>query len=524
MTDVLPPSQIFSGSVGQAKPIGLPGSIANPPPAVAGLAIGTILRGVVQGRDSHGHSLVQTQLGTLSVASAANLSSGNQVALQIRAAGSELLITILQIDGHVAQAAASRPPPPLGSGPIAPSITPPAPSGVTGPPEVVLALGQTLRAVVQGPPDPGFGPGRPENGLPGPLSGLKPDLTPGSRIQVKVLDLVAPVGVPRSSSPATSGSAAAPGQTWPGPTGSRPESPDGRVQIQGLVTGKAAKGQPVVRSPLGTLTLNLSAPLPIGTRLLLEVALADLDQSGSRMTRPAAGPTALAYHWPALQETITSLGNDPGTALQSLLGSRGVPQPGPRLSSGILFFLQALRGGLLDGWLGSPGGRGPGEAGARRPRLTSDTGVHAAEPLERIRQRRVAVFSDPPLCRQRAAPDSSFPARARCPERKIRRSRRQGRRDAVRRRPGALPLGPAAARRPGKGAALRPDDAQPQIAVTEAMRRDIRAIYEDALSASGYGGHIGFHASEDWQAMPLKQTAQESAGSRGLNRVSAAGA
>ena len=90
----------------------------------------------------------------------------------------------------------------------------------------------------------------------------------------------------------------------------------------------------------------------MGTRLLLELAAADLDQSGSRASRPAERPAALAYHWPALQESLEALRTDAGAAAPALLGPRGVPQPGPRLSSGILFFLQALRGGTLDGWLG----------------------------------------------------------------------------------------------------------------------------------------------------------------------------
>jgi hypothetical protein len=78
----------------------VPGEIINPPPALGGLATGTILRGVVLRQDAQGHAVVQTDRGSLVVSSALALPPGSQVALQVRAAGSQLLIAILQVDGH----------------------------------------------------------------------------------------------------------------------------------------------------------------------------------------------------------------------------------------------------------------------------------------------------------------------------------------------------------------------------------------------------------------------------------------
>jgi len=123
VSNITPPGQAFGAAASQAAPVGVPGSIINPPPTVSGLAVGTILRGVVLSQDTRGHAVVRTDRGALLVTSALALPSGSQVALQIRAAGSQLLIAILQVDGHPVHAPAqnqgqkpSQPPPPAPSG------------------------------------------------------------------------------------------------------------------------------------------------------------------------------------------------------------------------------------------------------------------------------------------------------------------------------------------------------------------------------------------------------------------------
>ena len=510
MTDVIPSTKVTSATGGQAKPIGLPASITNPPPAVAGLAIGTILRGVVQGRDSHGHSLVETRLGTLLVNSPAKLSSGNQVALQIRAAGSELLITILQIDGHVAQAAGTRSPPPPAPVPLASPITPLASSAATAPPEVVLALGQTLRAVVQGPPDQSITSGPDRAGLPVQTPVPTAGLTAGSRLQVKVLEIVAPNGAPSGSSPAGPGKSAGPGHPTPNSIGYRADSSEGRVQFQSLVIGTAAKGLPVVRSPFGTFTVNLSGSLPVGTRLLLEVAAADLDQSGNRMARPVERPAALAYHWPALQETLDGLPHDAGTAAHALLGPRGVPQPGPRLSSEILFFLQALRGGRLDGWLGGQATKvlerlAGGDLASRLTReftqlsrLSENTsGEWRFFPIplydgSELHQLRLFVRGRDPRNGGPAGPGDDEAATRFVV-------------DLEHSRLGPLQLD-GLVRERRFDLVLRS-----RKSLSEVLRRDITAIYDEAKSVSGYGGRIGFQASEDWRALRPEQEPRDAA-------------
>src|SRR5690606_18913903 len=120
----------------------------------------------------------------------------------------------------------------------------------------------------------------------------------------------------------------------------------GTVKVTGLVTATTSGGQPILHTPLGTLTLDTRAGLPLGTSLALEVAL------------PASGPGAaagLGALWPS-QESLEQALFQGLTAGQAEAIARTLPQVGPRLASGILIFLSALNQGNLADWLSRAGG------------------------------------------------------------------------------------------------------------------------------------------------------------------------
>src|SRR5690606_14259198 len=75
-------------------------------------------------------------------------------------------------------------------------------------------------------------------------------------------------------------------------------------------------------------------------------------------SRPAAA-LGLGLHWPS-QESLEQVLFQGLTPDQAEAMARILPQVGPRLASGVLFFLSALNQGNLASWM-SRGGAWPGE-------------------------------------------------------------------------------------------------------------------------------------------------------------------
>jgi hypothetical protein len=141
-----------------------------------------------------------------------------------------------------------------------------------------------------------------------------------------------------AASPGGTAGAAAP----PTGTGTPAGGESSGLRLTGLVTAQTNSGQPVVHTPLGTLTLSTRATLPLGSSLALEVALPT-----------AAGPAALqslAAAWPSLEALEDTLFSTLAPAQVDAV-ARALPQIGPRLASGLLFFLSALNQGSFGGWL-----------------------------------------------------------------------------------------------------------------------------------------------------------------------------
>ncbi|WP_340118589.1 hypothetical protein [Pelagibius sp. 7325] len=447
--------------------------VIDPSPDLARLASGENLRGTVVGKDDHGHLLVQTRLGVLTLAATRNLPVGSEVVLQVRSVGPQVLLNLLPLDNAGAAAPQSPVQSPVQSGqpaqaPLPPGSTPAQPSLPPNPHDLVQRS-QLLRGVLHAaPPMPA-------------LAGL-PTAQPGTELIVRILSLGvqaqitgaavqtpsgaqssgvlggavlsggvptggtpaaggppsailpgAPVpGAPAAGSPAQNGAASVPGGTTAsgtpspgvvpaGPGGEAapglrlaPQIPvtnsghsvatalqglsaeaaaraagspgqpaaaagslpgalpaaggaapagtpagPGSLRITGLVTAATSSGQPILHTPLGTITLNIPgsdarAGLPPGTSLALEIGL-------PAAGRPASTP-ALAPAWPGLEGLQDTLlhGLPAGQAEQV---ARALPQVGPRLASGVLFLLSALTQGNVAGWLAKAGLAG--EAGER---------------------------------------------------------------------------------------------------------------------------------------------------------------
>lgn len=124
--------------------------------------------------------------------------------------------------------------------------------------------------------------------------------------------------------------------------------------IRGVVVGQRTGGQPLVQVPGGILSLETNITIRPGTELQLQTI-----EPSPRATPPnphlrGIGEMFELRAWPALDEAISHVQNTQPTATQQFLNGT-VPQPNTQLTTNILFFLTALRGGDLRQWLtGAP--------------------------------------------------------------------------------------------------------------------------------------------------------------------------
>lgn len=129
-----------------------------------------------------------------------------------------------------------------------------------------------------------------------------------------------------------------------------PPAPPGTVSFTGTVTGTDPAGNATVRTNTAELALNAPRPLPAGSNLLLQSTgrllplLADIAQPHSLAT---------AVRWETLRDAIQSVGGGAGPSAIA----QAVPQPGAQFTGALMFFVTALRGGDLRGWLGQDGTR-----------------------------------------------------------------------------------------------------------------------------------------------------------------------
>jgi hypothetical protein len=134
-----------------------------------------------------------------------------------------------------------------------------------------------------------------------------------------------------------------PGQLAPGNT------------LTGIVTGRAVtSGHPIVQTHTGSLIIATGARLPAGSTVTFEILSQSAptpsagEQAGVHAGRPAM---ILAERWPGLEEAIRTLEEVNPSAAQQVINAV-LPRPGAALAGNMLFFLVALTGGDLRGWIG----------------------------------------------------------------------------------------------------------------------------------------------------------------------------
>jgi hypothetical protein len=131
--------------------------IPDPPRRLAQLDNGTIIKGVVQGRDADGLLVVVTDKGALKLSTPANIPTGSQVTLEVRNAGDRLQVLVLSIEGQPAGSAGGQG---TRSGALPPAATagsqpptPPPTAGAAQPAPVAIVGSQLQGTIVQAAPD-----------------------------------------------------------------------------------------------------------------------------------------------------------------------------------------------------------------------------------------------------------------------------------------------------------------------------------------------------------------------------------
>ena len=255
------------------------------------------------------------------------------------------------------------------------------------------------------------------------------------------------------------------------------------------MSGSSAQGQPILTTALGTVTLDLKSTIPAGSKLVLELPSAALAGTSS--------PSA-ASPWPALEETYQLLQTTAALIGPTALSEK-LPTPGPKLTSGLLLFLSALRGGSAANWLGSANQEALERAGRRD--LIERLGQELSSLGRTIdsgggewRAYTIPLFHDGNL----------EPLRLFVRERQEdKESDESGQKDEATRfvlevqfADWGDPQIDGLARRKHLDLILRSRDSLPRP-----VRDDISLIFNDATTAAGLTGQVTFEVSADWHAL-----------------------
>jgi hypothetical protein len=250
--------------------------IPDPPRQLALLDNGTIIKGMVQGRDPDGLLIVVTDKGALKLSTPANIPTGSQVTLEVRAAGDRMQVLVLSVDGQPTSGTTNQgprtgtvPAPTTGTG----QTPAPPPSTGTAQPAPVAIVGSVLQGtIVQAAPDtlsqlirsllpgpPAAQPAVPvaQPGVPGAQPGL-PGAQPGAQL-----------GTPVSAAPSAAPIPSAPGQPVPSASAPVPR-PAGDGSARVLPKALATSLQSDVRAKIEALFFSTPpakggfspAPLP----------------------------------------------------------------------------------------------------------------------------------------------------------------------------------------------------------------------------------------------------------------------
>jgi len=367
------------------------GVILTPPPALANLDIGAKLEAMITALGARGTATLETALGKLTLQTAFPIPREGPLQLQILSAGTRLQVLITAINGQSPQNILRNPALPFQNptaGVAAGAPSPAASTPIESPP-IRLTVGTVVTATLIGGPAkngplPGIlspqsqttgGPGATTSSPTRPGTGA----VTGQTARAPSGNVTVPTGVPptsgtgseaRVAGTATSTRIFSVGTQFPiritafvppnqlSSSGGLPASgPTGVATGQtmtGVVIGRSALGQSVVQTHAGPIAVSTPTAIPAGTTITFQVEapFPDSTPEVARAVASKAGQVILGTRsWPEAEEAVRALSETHPTVAQQLINTL-IPRPGASLGSQILFFIAALRGGDIRGWVG----------------------------------------------------------------------------------------------------------------------------------------------------------------------------
>ncbi len=389
-------------------------TVSNPPPALTALAVGTPVSALVISALAQGTAGIETPLGTFTVETRFPLKNQQSILLHVgqNPGKGALVLNLVEIAGkpvtpgiQTTQSGPGLPGSPTSTVATGPATTLSVPTA-----NVSLLVGSTVNAttltsistplttpvwvnqagagattgaqsptttILGGPQQPavsipGVTPtkgGQTPHGTPPPssLGQGAVSLTAGDAGTLKGTGgtggnevRIFPIGsrfsiTIQSIAPAAVAGGGASVTTNPAPvSGANPAAPfaAGTV-IGGQVSAHTLSGQPVVQIPHGSFAVGTSQTLPVGTDITFKIDTLPEPADPARQLSPALQRTGMirAGTWPSLDEGLSAIqATDPSLAQQ--LNSVVLPKADIKLAATTLFFLNALRGGDIRGWLG----------------------------------------------------------------------------------------------------------------------------------------------------------------------------
>lgn len=136
--------------------------------------------------------------------------------------------------------------------------------------------------------------------------------------------------------------------------------------------------------------LNVRANLPVGTKIVFELAAATPPRIGTApplplpaSAAPMAGPAGAYTGWPTLMESVGVLQRSDPAAAQQL--AQVIPDGGPRTAAAVISFVQAMRTGDARQWPGDTTLRALEKAGPRGAHLAGTLSGEVGELSARAR-------------------------------------------------------------------------------------------------------------------------------------------
>jgi hypothetical protein len=397
MTTITPPTspQPLPSTPGAAPVV----VVQRAPPALARLVIGQLLEATIISQTAKNTFQVQTPMGQLSLQSALSLPKGGALVMQLQSQSPFVQFQIDSLNG-------AAPPLTTKAGKGSPQTTQ-AQGNVTvstsqaqGAPATKLATGNVLQATLMRPLSqaPGSAAQAPLGNLTSPVIAAA-GLATGKGPSIQKSDAAMATSTKPSTAPATATSTAVKNATGmhnlnapkvasgstphaPGylPTGSQMSVKITAIQLpnpaaasaapaslnsntttpalsagtslKGTVTGSTPSGHPIVQTRAGVFALTTQTIVPRGSTISLDVVNAPLAPTNKGQGVPTLHESLFTSRkWPALEQAFLAMEEaGPGSAQQ--LTHAIVPRPGAGLTSSVIFFLSALKGGDLRSWLG----------------------------------------------------------------------------------------------------------------------------------------------------------------------------